>query len=232
MLSIRRSSERGHFNFGWLDTSHTFSFGEYHDPQFMGFRNLRVINEDRISPNKGFGTHSHRDMEIISYVVDGELAHKDSMGNGSSILPGEVQYMSAGSGVTHSEYNFSKEQTTHFFQIWILPNQTGGEPRYRQKTVPLARRKNNLYKVIGPDGSGSIIEIRQDVSMYMASLDADVKVDFTLQKDRYAWIQMVHGELDVNGQNLLPGDGCAISEVAMVAMKAKKASEFLFFDLN
>jgi len=232
MIELRKSADRGHLNFGWLDTFHTFSFGEYHDPRFMGFRDLRVINEDRVAQGRGFGTHSHQNMEIITYMVGGELTHKDSMGNGASILPGEIQYMSAGSGVTHSEFNNSKEVPAHLLQIWILPNQKDGEPRYNQKTIALANRKNRLYRMVGNDGSGAPIEIHQDVSLYGCTLDPQIPLKHELADDRHAWIQVVDGHLEVNGYMLTKGDGAAVSEEKVLTLKAHKTTEFLLFDLS
>ncbi|MCB0308779.1 MAG: pirin family protein [Bdellovibrionales bacterium] len=232
MILIRQSQDRGHFNFGWLDTFHSFSFGDYRDPEHMGFRNLRVINEDKIQPAKGFGTHPHKNMEIITYVTKGELAHKDSMGNGSSILPGEVQYMSAGSGVTHSEFNKSKEETTHLLQIWIIPDREDTDPRYNQKSISKAQKKNRLYRIVGPDGSNAPIEIYQDVTVYASILDVDVETFHTFESNRYGWLQVVSGSLICNGKTLRAGDGASISDERDVKFKATIETEFLLFDLN
>lgn len=232
MIQVRKSAERGHLNFGWLDTYHTFSFGEYHDPGFMGFRSLRVINEDKVQPGKGFGTHPHSNMEIITYVIQGELAHKDSMGNGSTIYPGEVQYMSAGTGVTHSEFNHSREQSVHLLQIWILPDQKDGEPRYGQKMISTAQKKNRLYRIVGQDGSGAPIEIHQDAVLFATILDAGKSVVHELAPKRGAWIQIVRGKANVQGQLLSKGDGAALVDESLIQIEAHEETELLLFDLN
>jgi quercetin 2,3-dioxygenase len=232
MLQIRRRSERGHFNHGWLDTYHTFSFADYHDPSFMGFRSLRVLNEDRVAPGQGFGTHSHHDMEIVTYVLEGQLAHKDSMGNGSVIVPGDVQYMSAGTGVRHSEFNASKTEVTHFVQIWILPDREGYTPRYDQKRFEESEKLGRLRLIVSPKGTDGSIAIRQDVNVYAAVLTPGQSVSLDLPVDRYAWVQVLRGELSVNGQALSAGDGLAASAEPRLDFTAGgEKTEFLTFDL-
>lgn len=230
MITIRRAKDRGHANHGWLDTNHTFSFADYYDPSFMGFRALRVINEDRVEPGVGFGKHAHRDMEIISYVLEGTLAHSDSMGTGSEIKPGEVQRMSAGTGVTHSEMNPSSDEPVHFLQIWILPANQGIPPSYEQKKFDDDERRNTLRLVASPDGSSGSVTIHQDVRLYSTLLDgASVTHDF--QPDRYGWVQVTRGEVEVNGQTLKAGDGAAISDEPSLTLTGRGA-EVLLFDLN
>ena len=232
MISVRRAGDRGHENYGWLDTQHTFSFGEYHDPRHMGFRALRVINEDRVKPESGFGTHSHRDMEIVSYVLEGELGHKDSMGTGSVIRPGDVQRMSAGTGVTHSEWNHSKTEFVHFLQIWLLPERRGIEPGYEQKTIPPEATHNQLRLVASADGREGSVTVHQDAEIHVARLDAGREVTHALRAGRHAWIQVARGAVDVNGTALAAGDGAAVSDEASVAIRAGEAAEILMFDLG
>ncbi|MDP9192644.1 MAG: pirin family protein [Acidobacteriota bacterium] len=230
MITIRRAKDRGHANHGWLDTNHTFSFADYYDPSFMGFRALRVINEDRVKAGVGFGKHAHRDMEIISYVLEGTLAHSDSMGTGSEIKPGEVQRMSAGTGVTHSEMNPSSDEPVHFLQIWILPAKQGIPPSYEQKKFDDDERRNTLRLVASPDGSKGSVTIHQDVRLYSTLLDgASVTHDFL--PDRYGWVQVTGGEADINGQTLKAGDGAAISDEPSLTLTGRGA-EVLLFDLN
>ena len=232
MIQIRRAGERGHFDHGWLDTSHTFSFADYHDPRHMGFRSLRVINEDRVAPGQGFGTHGHRDMEIVSYVLDGALAHQDSMGTGSVIRPGDVQYMSAGTGVRHSEFNGSDTGATHFLQIWILPDKTGYAPRYGQKRFERADKLGRLRLVVSPDGADSSIAIRQDARIYASVLEPGQSVGMDIPKGRHAWVQVIRGEVSANGKKLSAGDGLAASEEPRLAFQAgTKEAELLTFDL-
>lgn len=232
MITVRRSHERGHANHGWLDTHHTFSFADYHDPEHMGFRSLRVINEDRISPGQGFGTHGHRDMEILSYVIEGGLEHKDSMGNGSIIRPGEVQYMSAGSGVTHSEFNPFPDKPGHFLQIWILPREKGAPPRYAQKAFPAEARRNRLVLAASSDGAEGSIAIRQDARLSLSLLDGDKRLEVPIADGRHAWIQMVKGKLNVNGTELSQGDGAAVSDERLLhCVAGSDGAEVLFFDL-
>ena len=232
MIRIRRARERGHFDHGWLDTYHTFSFADYYDPQFMGFRTLRVINEDRVQPGRGFGTHSHRDMEIVTYVVEGALEHRDSMGTGSIIRPGEVQRMSAGTGVLHSEMNPSPSESVHLLQIWILPDRRGISPEYEQKAFPAAERENRLRLVASRDGSDGSLSIHQDVKLYASTLGDGAAVARRLEPGRYAWIQIARGEIDVNGERLRAGDGAAIEDEQTLNLKSHGDSELLLFDLN
>jgi len=228
MIRVRRAEDRGHFDHGWLNTYHTFSFADYHDPSFMGFRSLRVINEDRVEPGRGFGTHGHRDMEIISYVLEGELGHGDSMGTGSVIRPGEVQRMSAGTGVMHSEKNASA-MPVHFLQIWILPERHGITPSYEQKAFPAAERENRLRLVASHDGRDGSLTIHQDVDLYTATL-ADASVTFDFRPDRYGWLQVARGAVTVNGEELRAGDGAAIEKESQVTIAGD--GEVLLFDLN
>lgn len=230
MITIRRSNERGHANHGWLDSRHTFSFADYYDPQHMGFRKLRVINEDRVAPGAGFPTHPHRDMEIISYVLDGALEHRDSMGNGSVIRPGEVQRMSAGTGVTHSEYNHSQDGPVHFLQIWIEPATPGGPPSYEQKTFGDERR-GQLRLVASSDGRDGSVRVHQDVSLYASLLEAGQRLEYPLAADRHAWLQLARGEVELAGELLSSGDGAAISRSDSLPVRATQNSELLLFDL-
>lgn len=227
MIRIRRAEERGHFDHGWLDTYHTFSFADYYDPEHMGFRSLRVINEDRVKPGRGFGTHSHRDMEIITYVLAGELAHRDSMGTGSVIRPGEVQRMSAGSGVLHSEMNPSPVAPVHFLQIWILPERRGIEPSYEQKAF--AREPGKLQLVASSNGRDGSITIHQDANIFAATLDGK-SLTYDLRADRYAWLQVARGAMTVNGDELRAGDGAAIENERTITIDGD--GELLLFDLD
>src|SRR5215210_6500527 len=231
MEQIRRSGERGHANHGWLDSYHSFSFADYHDPRHMGFGPLRVINEDRVQAGAGFGTHGHRDMEIISYVLEGALAHKDSMGNGSIIRPGDVQRMSAGTGVMHSEANPSKEESVHLLQIWILPGKMGVEPSYEEKKFDDDGKRGRLRLVVSPDGSEGSVTIHQDARVYATVLDAAQQVTHELKPDRHAWVQVARGAIEVNGQPLKHGDGASISEERELTIIGKEPSEVLLFDL-
>jgi redox-sensitive bicupin YhaK (pirin superfamily) len=234
MIQIRRAAERGHFDHGWLDTRHTFSFADYHDEAFMGFRDLRVLNEDRVAPGQGFGTHAHRDMEIVSYVLEGQLAHKDSMGNGSVIVPGDVQYMSAGSGVRHGEFNASATEPVHFVQIWILPNARGLAPRYAQKRFEAKDKEGRLRLVASGTGADGSIEIRQDVNLYASLLNPGRPVSLKLPPGRHLWVQVLRGSAEVNGQLLSPGDGLAASEETAFQFAAvgNEPAELLVFDLS
>jgi quercetin 2,3-dioxygenase len=232
MFQIRRTKDRGIANFGWLDSRHTFSFGEYHDPAHMGFGPLRVINEDRVSPGQGFGTHAHRDMEIISYVLEGALEHKDSIGTGSVIRPGDVQIMSAGTGIRHSEFNHSKTEPVHFLQIWVVPDREGIAPRYEQKTFPDADKRGRLRLVGSPDGSDDSVVIHQDVELLAAILNTDEQVTRALRTGRNAWLQVVRGGVETNGQQLDAGDGVAVTGEAALTVTAKSdGAEILVFDL-
>ena len=229
MIQIRKAVDRGHFDHGWLDTYHTFSFADYYDPEFMGFRALRVINEDRVQPGRGFGTHSHRDMEIVTYVLEGELQHRDSMGTGSIIRPGEVQRMSAGTGVLHSEVNPSRDRSVHLLQIWLLPDRRGLKPEYEQKTFPAEERTERLRLVASHDGSDGSLTIHQDAKILAGTIRDSVQ--YELQPGRYAWLQVARGGLDLNGQTLNAGDGAAIENEPTLTLRGKDA-EVLLFDLN
>ena len=232
MISIRKADERGHFDHGWLNTYHTFSFGDYHDGHHMGFRALRVINEDWVQAGQGFGTHGHRDMEIVTYVLEGELAHKDSMGNGSTIVPGDVQYMSAGTGVRHSEVNASATKPVHLYQIWIMPERDGQTPRYDQKTFDEASKRGKLRLVASGSGADGSIAVRQDVNLYASVLKAGEAAALTVPAGRHLWVQALRGALEVNGNELCAGDGLAASgETAFRFSAGKEGAEFLAFDL-
>jgi redox-sensitive bicupin YhaK (pirin superfamily) len=216
MMVIRRSAERGPTRIGWLDSKHTFSFGSFHDPRFMGFGPLRVINEDKVTPGAGFDTHSHRDMEIISYVLDGALEHKDSIGTGSIIRPGDVQRMSAGTGVAHSEFNASKTDPVHFLQIWILPERQGLPASYEQKSFTEAEKRGALALVGARDGRDGAVTIHQDVDLYAGLFDGDESARFTLREGRIAWVQIARGSVLVNGERLEAGDGAALKDVGAI----------------
>ena len=231
MNEIRRAGERGHAQHGWLDSWHSFSFADYYDPAHMGFSALRVINEDRIQPGTGFGTHGHRDMEIISYVLEGALAHKDSMGNGSSIVPGDVQRMSAGRGVQHSEFNHAKDAVTHFLQIWIEPSVRGIEPGYEQKHFDGASKRGRLRLVASPDGAEGSVTIHQDARLYAALLDGAESARHALAPGRKAYVHVVRGKLTVNGNPLAAGDALKASGVAEVVLEKGAGAEALLFDL-
>ena len=231
MLIIRKSEERGHFNHGWLNTYHTFSFDQYYDPRFMGFRTLRVINEDYVQAGRGFPTHGHRDMEIITYVLEGELAHKDSMGNGTVIRPGEVQRMSAGMGVRHSEANPSKEESVHLLQIWILPKEAGIEPGYEQKNFTETEKRERLRLVASPDGRDGSVTIHQDARIFASLLDNSQQVTHKLEPNRHAWVQVARGSVEVNGHTLNQGDGAAASEEKALTIIGLEPAEVLLFDL-
>jgi quercetin 2,3-dioxygenase len=232
MLEIRKSADRGVAEFGWLSSRHTFSFGDYFDPQQMGFGPLRVINEDRVRPGEGFGTHGHRDMEIISYVLEGALEHKDSIGTGSVIRPGEVQVMSAGTGIRHSEFNHSKTDPVHFLQIWIIPAREGIAPRYEQKTFPDAEKRGRLWLVGSADGRDGATVIYQDVELFATILDAGAQVTHALRPGRKGWLQVVRGSVEANGRTLDAGDGAAVQQEAAITVTGRTASaEALVFDL-
>jgi redox-sensitive bicupin YhaK (pirin superfamily) len=231
MIRIRRAGERGHFDHGWLDTYHTFSFARYYDPRHMGFRALRVINDDKIAPGRGFGTHGHEDMEIVTYVLDGALAHRDSLGTGSTIRPGELQRMTAGTGITHSEFNPSDAAPVHLYQIWLLPEREGLEPSYEQKAFPAEERRNRLRLVASPDGRDGSLSIRQDARLFLATLDGGGDVLHELSPGRHAWLQVLRGGVSLNGQALAAGDGAAASEESELAIRGDGSSEVLLFDL-
>jgi redox-sensitive bicupin YhaK (pirin superfamily) len=231
MIEIRRSQERGHARHGWLDSFHSFSFADYHDPAHMGFGPLRVINEDRVQPGQGFGTHSHRDMEIISYVLDGGLAHKDSMGNGSTIRPGDVQRMSAGTGVAHSEFNASREQPVHFLQIWIEPSVRGVRPSYEEKRFDEASKRGTLRLIASPDGREGSVTIHQDANVYATLLDGDEAVEHAPRAGRRTYVHVVRGDVSVNGEPLGHGDAVKISGERSVRLERGRGAEVLLFDL-
>jgi redox-sensitive bicupin YhaK (pirin superfamily) len=231
MISIRRASDRGHFDHGWLNTYHTFSFADYHDPAHMGFRSLRVINDDRVAPGQGFGAHRHRDMEIVSYVLEGALAHQDSLGNSGVIRPGDVQKMSAGTGVEHAEFNASKSEPVHFLQIWILPERAGLPSGYEQKTFPEESKRGRLRLVGSPDGREGSVTIRQDVDVYASVLGSGEEVRHVLAPERAAWLQVARGELALNGESLKEGDGAAVTDERELSI-AGRGAEFLLFDLG
>jgi len=231
MVEIRRSQDRGHANHGWLDSFHSFSFADYHDPQHMGFGALRVINEDRVKPGQGFGTHGHRDMEIISYVLEGGLAHRDSMGNGSVIRPGDVQRMSAGTGVTHSEANGSETEPVHLLQIWILPEKRGITPSYEEKRFSPEEKRGRLRLVASRDGADGSVTIHQDARVYASLLDPGQTVRHTLDRGRGAWLHLVAGAATVNGTALATGDGAAIQNEGTLEIHAGEPTELLLFDL-
>jgi redox-sensitive bicupin YhaK (pirin superfamily) len=231
MITVRKAQERGHARHGWLESFHTFSFAGYHDPEHMGFRDLRVINEDRVEPQRGFGTHSHRDMEIVSYVLEGALAHRDSLGNGSVIRPGDVQRMSAGTGVSHSEMNPAADERVHFLQIWILPERDGLPPSYEQKHFPAAERAGVLCMVASGDAREGSIRIHQDVDLYASLLAAGQAVTHALRPGRHAWLQVARGRCALNGVPLEAGDGAAVSEERSLEIRASSGAELLLFDL-
>jgi len=232
MINIRRSKERRHANHGWLDTYHSFSFADYYDPQNMGFRDLRVINEDFIEAAQGFPTHGHRDMEIITYVINGEISHRDSMGNGETIHPHEVQRMTAGTGVLHSEYS-SPTDRTHLLQIWILPEKQNLQPGYEQKVFAPEEKQGKLRLVASKGGDDGSVHINQDVRLYASILSGGEVVTHALAESRHAWVQLISGLLEVNGETLQPGDGAAVSEETELRLKAgDDRTEFLLFDLN
>jgi len=231
MIHIRKSDERGHFDHGWLNTYHTFSFADYYDPEFMGFRSLRVINEDRVAPGRGFGTHGHRDMEIVSYVLEGALAHQDNIGQGGVIKPGDVQRMSAGTGVLHSEMNGSKEEPVHFLQIWIVPEKNGIKPSYEDKHFDDDLRRGVLRLIVARGSQDGAVHINQDVRIYSALLDGGASVTHEFDANRHGWIQVARGEITFNGQKLVAGDGAAISDEPSITIEGKGA-EVLLFDLN
>jgi len=230
-LTVRRANERGRADHGWLLSYHTFSFADYYDPAHMGFRALRVINEDRVQAGQGFGAHSHRDMEIISYVLEGALQHKDSMGTSSIIRPGEVQRMSAGTGVTHSEFNASKSELVHFLQIWILPARPGGKPGYEQKAFSEAERKGKLRVVASPDGRDGSVTINQDVALYAGLLAAGETVRQPIAAGRHAWVHVARGQIEIGGEQLEAGDAVAVSDARGLELTGRGPSEVLLFDL-
>jgi quercetin 2,3-dioxygenase len=231
MIRIRKAAERGHFNHGWLDTYHTFSFGDYNDPAHLGFRSLRVINDDRVQPGQGFGMHGHRDMEIVTYVLEGSLQHKDSMGNGSIIKAGELQRMTAGTGVRHSEFNPSPETWVHLYQIWLLPAKKGLEPGYEELALSDEEKLGRFRLVASPEGAAGSMTIHQDARLFLASLSPGQSVAQAIEPGRAAWLQVLRGNVNVPGNNLVAGDGAAITDENTVTVQAAVASEVLLFDL-
>jgi hypothetical protein len=233
MITVRPSADRGHANHGWLDTHYSFSFSDYYDPKHMGFRDLRVINEDIIDANQGFGRHPHRDMEIITYIVEGELTHRDSMGREATIKQNDVQRMSAGTGILHSEYNHS-QKPVHLLQIWILPEAEGLKPSYEDRTIPTAEKRNRLRLIASYDGRDDSAKINQDASVYASLLESGKNLELPLQPGRHAWVQLVKGTLEVNGTKLQKGDGAAVSEekaLSLANVSRNADAEFLLFDL-
>ena len=231
MITLRRSEERGHTKLNWLDSRHTFSFGDYHDQQYMGFRDLRVINEDRVDPAAGFPTHSHRDMEIITYVLEGAVEHKDSTGTRSVIIPGEVQRMSAGTGISHSEYNHSKTELVHFLQIWILPQQQNLPPSYEQRSFDLEKNRGRWMLVAANDGRDGAVTVHQDVVLSVALLLAGQQATYHLKPGRHAWLQLARGSVSLNGTVLNAGDGAAVSAEEIVEIQSLDHAEVLLFDV-
>ncbi len=231
MILVRKSGARGQDDHGWLNTYHAFSFASYYDSAQMGFRSLRVINEDRVTPGEGFPPHSHNNMEIISYVLEGGLEHRDSMGNGGIIRPGEVQRMSAGTGVTHSEFNASKSDGLHFLQIWLVPDQRGLQPSYEQKGFPAEERSGKLRLIASADGSDGAVTIHQDAKVYATLLEPGQELNYQLDPARYAWVQVAQGVVTLNGQALQQGDAAAVSEENKLTIAAQEAAEVLLFDL-
>ncbi len=231
MITIRCSNERGGGDFGWLNSHFTFSFDQYNDPRFMGFRSLRVINEDWVQGGHGFPMHPHRDMEIITYLLEGALEHKDSMGNGSTIRPGDGQRMSAGTGVRHSEANASETEAAHLLQIWILPDRSGHKPGYEQKSFPEAEKRGQFRLIAGPDGKDGSVTIHQDARLYVSLLEPGQEVKFELSSGRYAWLQVAKGAVELNGKSLTQGDGAAVTEEQQLVVKGASDAEVLLFDL-
>ncbi len=232
MITLRQSQDRGHADHGWLESYHSFSFAGYHDPAHMGWGNLRVINEDRVAAGKGFGKHGHRDMEIISYVLSGELAHQDSMGNVKGIPPGDVQRMSAGTGVMHSEFNHAKDQTTHFLQIWIEPDVTGIAPGYEQKTIPVVQKRGRLRLIASPDGAEDSVVIHADARLHAGLFDGGEKAELAIDQARKAYVHLVRGGLQVNGQRLSAGDALLMENEGRIVLSGGDDAEVLVFDLQ
>lgn len=231
MIRIRRASERGHFNHGWLDTHHTFSFGDYDDPAHMGFRSLRVINDDRVQPSEGFGMHGHRDMEIVTYVLEGALEHKDSMGNGSIIRAGDLQRMSAGTGIQHSEFNPSATEPVHLYQIWMLPERKGLKPSYEERSVSEEEKRNQWRLIAARTATDGALLIHQDARLYLAALTPGSAVAHEIERGRAAWLQVLRGQVSSFGSDLAAGDGVAIEGEDAVAVQATTPAEVLLFDL-
>jgi redox-sensitive bicupin YhaK (pirin superfamily) len=233
MLAVRKSNDRGHANHGWLDSKFSFSFADYNDSEFMGFRALRVINEDTIQGGGGFGTHGHREMEIVTYVLDGGIAHKDSLGSGGVIVPGELQHMSAGTGIRHSEYNASATTPAHMLQIWLLPSKAGVTPSYSQQSFPIAAEHNLLHLLASPDGRNGSLTWVTNADLYVAKLDTGAKIEHAFTTGNYGWVQVARGSATVNGQALTQGDAVALSNEPEVSIQAgKEGTEVLFFELG
>lgn len=232
MIDIRQSASRGHLNFGWLDTKHTFSFGQYYDPDQQGFSDLRVINDDIVQPGMGFGTHPHRDMEIFTYILQGALAHKDSMGTGSIIRPGDVQMMSAGSGIRHSEFNPSKDELVHLLQIWIVPNQLGVQPRYQQVHFDASEKRGKLRLIISPDSAEGSLNVYQDVRVFAGLFDGDETAELSLADHRYAYVHVASGSVELNGTRLFAGDGARVRQETLLIVSNGDNAEVLIWDLR
>ena len=231
MLQVRRGNQRGYFDHGWLNTYHTFSFSEYYDPHWTQFRSLRVMNEDVVAPGQGFGMHGHRDMEIITYVLSGQLQHRDSLGNGDILRPGELQHMTAGSGIRHSEFNPSGSEPVHLYQIWLLPDRPGLTPRYEQTRFDPQEMAGKLRLVASPDGADGSLSIHQDARLYLATIDNGAAVRHTLSAGRHGWLQALRGNVDLNGERLAAGDGAAISDLEELRIEANGPAEVMLFDL-
>jgi quercetin 2,3-dioxygenase len=232
MLTLRRSTDRGAVNLGWLDSRHTFSFGSYQDPNHMGFGKLRVINEDQVMPGKGFLPHGHENMEILSYVLDGELEHQDNIGNGSVIRPGDVQRMSAGTGIRHSEFNGSKQNAVHFLQIWIIPGEIGIDPSYEQKNFTADEKQGTLRLVASPTGRDGSVIIHQNIDVYATILNSETQITHDLAPDRIAWVQVAHGSVQINGETLSAGDGVSIVQESQIRLQGlSDGTELLLFDM-
>lgn len=231
MITLRRSEERGHADHGWLDAYHTFSFAGYHDPDFMHFGPLRVLNQDRVQPGQGFGTHPHENMEIVSYVLAGVMEHKDSMGNGSQMRPGDVQLMSAGTGVMHSEFNASRDEELRLLQMWVFPEKNGTQPRYEQKTFSTEERQGRLRLVVSPDGSDGSLTIGQDVRLFAGLIDGGEATEHELPADRSAWLHVARGRIELNGELLGPGDGAAIRDETRLTLKGVEDAELVLWEL-
>ena len=232
MLQFRKAQERGHFDHGWLRTNHTFSFADYDDPRHRRFRALRVMNEDWVAPGQGFGMHPHHDMEIVTYVLSGALEHQDSMGNGEVLRPGELQRMSAGTGILHSEFNPSATDPVHLYQIWLVPSEKGIQPSYEQRAFPDGQKQGRLRIVASPDGREGSLTIHQDALLYLSRLDAGEQVSHNLAAGRHAWLQVLRGKVEVGGRTLAAGDGVCASEEPSLSIRAGEAAEVMLFDLN
>jgi redox-sensitive bicupin YhaK (pirin superfamily) len=231
MLRIRRADDRGHFNHGWLDTYHTFSFGDYYDPEQMGFRVLRVINEDRVAPGQGFGMHGHRDMEIVTLVLEGQLEHRDSLGSGEVLRPGELQRMTAGTGIRHSEFNPSADEPVHLYQIWLLPERAGLPPSYEQRAFAVSEKKNRLQLVASRDGRDGSLTMYQDAAIYLATLEPGSEIRHEIPAGRHAWLQVLRGDLEANGTPLGTSDAAAVSDEAELLIRSVHGAEIMLFDL-